>query len=387
MAEYGAKRTIIKLENVVKFYGDNEVVKKLNLNIYESEFLTLLGPSGCGKTTTLRMIAGFEDVTEGSIYMEEKNVEGKPPYLRNVNTVFQSYALFPHMNVFNNVGFGLVEKKMKKAEIKEKVTQALTLVQLKGFEKRMPHQISGGQKQRVAIARAIVNNPKVLLLDEPLGALDLKLRKQMQLELKHLQKMLGITFVYVTHDQEEALTMSDRIAVMNAGILEQIGTAKEIYEKPKTKFVADFIGESNIFEAYINDMSGYEFDLVLECGRIHTKGNGFINEEMVYVSVRPESLKCSNDPVKNFELRGIVKEHVYIGSLIKTSIELSNGQQVKLNNLPDVDIPETGSLVYLYWKEDKAVIMHTREDILYDYIDEAKGNTEEIRLLQDSQET
>jgi spermidine/putrescine transport system ATP-binding protein len=372
MEEYNAKRAIIRLEDIVKFYGENEVVKKLNLDIYESEFLTLLGPSGCGKTTTLRMIAGFEDATEGKIYIEEKDMEGKPPYLRNVNTVFQSYALFPHMNVYNNVAFGLVEKKMKKAEIKEKVTQALALVQLTGFEKRMPTQISGGQKQRVAIARAIVNNPKVLLLDEPLGALDLKLRKQMQLELKHLQKQLGITFIYVTHDQEEALTMSDRIAVMNAGVMEQIGSSKEIYEKPRTKFVADFIGESNIFEAYINNLKGDEFDLILEYGKIHTRGGSFVNEEMVYVCVRPENLRCAADPVENYELCGIVKEHVYIGAQIKTTVELANGQIVKLTNHPEADLPELGSLVYLYWKEDKAVIMHTREDKLYDIIEEAE---------------
>lgn len=374
--EYDAKRTIVRLENVVKCYGENEVVKKLNLGICESEFLTLLGPSGCGKTTTLRMIAGFEDATEGKIYIEDKDMEGKPPYLRNVNTVFQSYALFPHMNVFNNVAFGLVEKKMKKAEIKEKVMEALTLVQLTGFEKRMPTQISGGQKQRVAIARAIVNNPKVLLLDEPLGALDLKLRKQMQLELKHLQKKLGITFIYVTHDQEEALTMSDRIAVMNAGVMEQIGSAKEIYERPKTKFVADFIGESNIFEAYINNMNGEEFDLVLEYGRIHTNGKGFVNEEMVYVCVRPENLKCSLEPIDGFEIRGIVKEHVYVGSLIKTEVELPTGQLVRISNLPEAKLPNSGTLVNLYWNEDKAVIMHTREDKLYDIIEEADGMLE-----------
>lgn len=381
MADNLMKQTIIRLEDIVKFYGDNEVVKRLNLNIYESEFLTLLGPSGCGKTTTLRMIAGFEDATEGKIYIEDKDMEGKPPYLRNVNTVFQSYALFPHMNIFDNVAFGLVEKKMKKDVIKEKVMEALTLVQLSGFEKRMPTQISGGQKQRVAIARAIVNNPKVLLLDEPLGALDLKLRKQMQMELKHLQKKLGITFIYVTHDQEEALTMSDRIVVMNGGILEQIGTAKEIYETPKTKFVADFIGESNIFEAYINNVNAEEFDLIFECGKVHTKGNGFVSEEMVYVSVRPENLKCSIAPIDKFELRGIVKEHVYIGSLIKTSVELSNGQQVKISNLPENEVPEIGTLVYLYWKENKAVVMHTREDKLYDAIDEAEEKARIMTLL------
>lgn len=380
MAENMERRIIIRLENIVKFYGDNEVVKKLNLTIYESEFLTLLGPSGCGKTTTLRMIAGFEDATEGKIYIEEKDMGGKPPYLRNVNTVFQSYALFPHMNVFHNVAFGLVEKKMKKEEIKEKVLEALSLVQLSGFENRMPNQISGGQKQRVAIARAIVNNPKVLLLDEPLGALDLKLRKQMQIELKHLQKKLGITFIYVTHDQEEALTMSDRIVVMNSGVLEQIGSAKDIYESPKTKFVADFIGESNIFEAYINNMSKDNFDLVFECGKVSAKGSGFVNEEMVYVSIRPENMKCSKLPIEGFELYAVVKEHIYIGSMIKTTVELPNGQQVKISNLPESEVMEVGTLIYLYWNENKAVIMHTREDKLYDIIDEADGKACEIRL-------
>ena len=380
------RRIIIKLENVVKFYDDNEVVKTINLDIYESEFLTLLGPSGCGKTTTLRMIAGFEDATEGKIYIEDQDMEGKPPYLRNVNTVFQSYALFPHMNVFNNVAFGLVEKKMKKEVIKEKVLEALELVQLGGYEKRMPNQISGGQKQRVAIARAIVNNPKVLLLDEPLGALDLKLRKQMQIELKHLQKQLGITFIYVTHDQEEALTMSDRIVVMNAGNLEQVGSAKDIYEMPKTKFVADFIGESNIFEAYINNMSENSFDLLFECGRVCTKGSGFVNEEMVYVSIRPENMKCSKHAVEGFGLYGVVKEHIYIGSMIKTSVELPNGQLVKISNHPENEIIEVGMLGYLYWNENKAVIMHTREDQLYDIIEEVDLKGRELTLQQSSKE-
>ncbi len=216
----------------------------------------MLGSSGCGKTTTLRIIAGFEIPTEGSVVIANKDATNLQPYNRDVNTVFQSYALFTHMNVFDNIAFGLVEKKIKKSEIKKKVEEILELVQLNNFEKRKPSEMSGGQKQRVAIARALINNPKVLLLDEPLAALDLKLRKQMQLELKHLQQQLGVTFVYVTHDQEEALTMSDRIGVMNKGILEQIGTPKEIYEQPKTKFVADFIGESNIFEATVSKKIG-----------------------------------------------------------------------------------------------------------------------------------
>ena len=370
MAENKSKRVIIKLENVVKFYDDNQVVKNLNLDIYEGEFLTLLGPSGCGKTTTLRMIAGFEKVTEGKIYLEDEDVVNKAPYARNVNTVFQSYALFPHMNLFNNIAFGLVEKKMKKAQIKEKVMEVLSLVQLNGYEKRMPSQISGGQKQRVAIARAIINNPKVLLLDEPLGALDLKLRKQMQMELKHLQQKLGITFIYVTHDQEEAMTMSDRIAVMNGGILEQIGNAKAIYETPKTKFVADFIGESNLFEAYITAINKDLLELTFECGKVTAKGTGFSLEEMVYVSVRPENIKCSKTPLENFDLCGVVKENIYVGATIKTTIELNNGQLVKITNYLDNEIIESGEVVHLYWKEEKAVVIHTKEDKLYDLIDE-----------------
>ena len=221
------KNIIVRLRNIEKIYGGKSVIDHLNLNVARGEFLTLLGPSGCGKTTTLRMIGGFEDTDGGQIFLEDKDVAGKAPNHRDVNTVFQSYALFPHMNVFDNVAFGLVEKKVPKAEIKKRVDEMIELVQLQGMEKRMPSQMSGGQKQRVAIARALVNRPKVLLLDEPLGALDLKLRKQMQFELKELQKKLKITFIYVTHDQEEALTMSDRIAVMNEGRSEERRVGKE----------------------------------------------------------------------------------------------------------------------------------------------------------------
>ncbi|CAA7603396.1 Putative ABC transporter [Acididesulfobacillus acetoxydans] len=232
-------KVMVELRNVDKSFGGIKVVKNLSLKIREGEFLTLLGPSGCGKTTTLRMIAGFEEVTAGIIMIEGENVVNKPPYRRDVNTVFQSYALFPHMNVYDNIAFGLTEKKVKKEEIRQRVAEALSLVQMGGYDKRMPSQMSGGQRQRVAIARALVNRPKVLLLDEPLGALDLKLRKQMQVELKHLQRKLGITFIYVTHDQEESLTMSDRIAVVNNGVLQQVGSPDEIYNRPQTKFVAE----------------------------------------------------------------------------------------------------------------------------------------------------
>ncbi|MBE5906981.1 MAG: spermidine/putrescine ABC transporter ATP-binding protein, partial [Lachnospiraceae bacterium] len=247
---------MVRLIDVEKEFDGVKVVKKLNLEVREGEFLTLLGPSGCGKTTTLRMIAGFSHATSGEIELEGKNVADLKPNERDVNTVFQNYALFPHMNVEDNIAFGLVEKKVPKAEIKERVAEMIKLVQLEGMEKRKPAQMSGGQKQRVAIARALINRPKVLLLDEPLGALDLKLRKQMQLELKHLQQKLGITFIYVTHDQEEALTMSDRIAVMNDGVMEQIGTPDEVYNHPKTKFVASFVGESNILESYVEAARG-----------------------------------------------------------------------------------------------------------------------------------
>jgi len=226
------KKAIVEIRNVNKKYADNHVVHDLNLDIYEGEFLTMLGPSGCGKTTLLRMIGGFEEATDGQILIEGENVDEKEPFERNVNTVFQSYALFPHLNIFNNIAYGLKMKKVPKGEIKERVQKMLELVQLNGYDKRFPSQLSGGQKQRVAIARALINNPKVLLLDEPLGALDLKLRKEMQLELKNLQKKLGITFIYVTHDQEEALTMSDRIAIMNQGYLDQLDVPEGIYEKP-----------------------------------------------------------------------------------------------------------------------------------------------------------
>ena len=225
---------IVSMVNVVKAYGENVVVKNLNLMIEEGEFLTFLGPSGCGKTTTLRMIAGFETATSGVIKISGERIEDKEPFERDVNTVFQNYALFPHMTVAQNVGYGLSLKKVPKQEIKERVSEMLKLVQLQGFENRKPSQMSGGQKQRVAIARALINRPKVLLLDEPLGALDLKLRKQMQVELKRLQRKLKTTFVYVTHDQEEAMTMSDRIAIMHNGVMEQIDTPENIYENPKT---------------------------------------------------------------------------------------------------------------------------------------------------------
>lgn len=238
---------ILKLNNIQKSFEGTAVLKGLNLEVHRAEFITLLGASGCGKTTTLRIIAGLESPDAGNVILEEQDITNLEPNKRNVNTVFQNYALFPHMNVADNVGYGLKIRKVPKAKIAKKVSEALKLVQLEEYGKRMPSQLSGGQRQRIAIARAVVNEPKVLLLDEPLGALDLKLRRQMQLELKRLQKQLGITFIYITHDQEEAINMSDRIAVMNQGVLEQLGTPNEIYYRPRTSYVADFVGNANIW--------------------------------------------------------------------------------------------------------------------------------------------
>ena len=364
-------KVIISLKDVDKSFEDERVVKRLNLEVEEGEFLTMLGPSGCGKTTTLRMIAGFEYPTSGQIFLEGADVEGKKPNERDVNTVFQNYALFPHMNVFDNIAFGLVEKKVKKDEIRRRVEEMIKLVRLDGLEKRMPAQMSGGQKQRVAIARALVNRPRVLLLDEPLGALDLKLRKQMQVELKHLQKQLGITFIYVTHDQEEALTMSDRIAVMNQGNLEQVGTPEEIYNHPETKFVADFIGESNIIEGYIEEMDEDAIWVTMESGKARIKETGYRLEEMVYLCVRPENLKLSTKPVEGFRFRGQVREHIFVGSINKTMIELPNGQMLKAETPAEDELIPVGTVVNVYWNPGKVVVMRTNEEQIYNVIEQS----------------
>ncbi|MBR0434793.1 MAG: ABC transporter ATP-binding protein [Lachnospiraceae bacterium] len=365
-----SENVIVRLNEVEKEFDGVKVVKKLSLDIKEGEFLTLLGPSGCGKTTTLRMIAGFSEATTGEIMLEGVDVSGLKPNERNVNTVFQNYALFPHMNVEDNIAFGLVEKKVPKAEIKERVSEMIKLVQLEGLEKRKPAQMSGGQKQRVAIARALINKPRVLLLDEPLGALDLKLRKQMQLELKHLQQKLGITFVYVTHDQEEALTMSDRIAVMHEGVMEQIGTPDEVYNHPKTKFVASFVGESNILESYVRSVDGDLLHIDLEAGKAALHAKGFGVEEMIYICVRPENVKLSETPVEHFSIRGKVIEHIFAGSVVKTEVELLTGQILKVASHPNDDHVEVGKRVYVHWRPKDAIIVHTVEEQIYNVIEQ-----------------
>ncbi|MDO4942432.1 MAG: ABC transporter ATP-binding protein [Lachnospiraceae bacterium] len=300
-------KKIIELKNITKSFDHQKILGGINLTIYENEFLTLLGPSGCGKTTILRIIGGFVEADSGEVIFDGKNIAKLPPYKREVNTVFQKYALFPFMNVHDNVAFGLTIKKMNKKEIHQKVSNMLKLVGLEGFEKRNVNQLSGGQQQRVAIARALINEPKVLLLDEPLGALDAKLRKDMQTELKKIQKEVGITFIFVTHDQEEALSMSDTVVVMNHGSIQQIGSPIDIYNEPRNRFVANFIGESNIIPGIMKDdylvhFDGFDFPCV---------DKGFLPDEEIEVVLRPEDIILSA-PEKG-QLIGVVTDLTFKG--------------------------------------------------------------------------
>ncbi len=298
---------LIELKNITKTFDDQQILKGINLNIYENEFLTLLGPSGCGKTTTLRIIAGFDESDGGELLFDGIEISKLPPYKREVNTVFQKYALFPHLNVFDNVAFGLNIKKTEKSVVKQEVEKMLKLVGLANFEKRDVTSLSGGQQQRVAIARALINKPKVLLLDEPLGALDAKLRKEMQFELKKIQKEVGITFIYVTHDQEEALSMSDTVVVMNDGYIQQIGTPTDVYNEPENRFVAQFIGESNIIEGImIRDCLVSFDDFEFEC-----VDKGFKDNEEIEVVLRPEDIDIV--PAENAKLKGTVTSIVFKG--------------------------------------------------------------------------
>ncbi|MEG1158002.1 MAG: ABC transporter ATP-binding protein [Christensenellaceae bacterium] len=311
---------IIDFINVYKEFDGVEVLSNINLYIKQNEFLTLLGPSGCGKTTLLRIIAGFEEPTSGDVHLFGDSIKGIPPYKRRVNTVFQRYALFPHLNVFENIAFGLKLKKFDRHTIDTKVNDMLKLVGLNGFGDRDIAKLSGGQQQRVAIARALVNEPEVLLLDEPLGALDLKFRQEMQLELKRMQKSLGITFVYVTHDQEEALTMSDAIAVMNDGIIQQLGTPEQIYNEPKNSFVADFIGESNIIRGimkrdYFVHFAGSDFECL---------DRGFNENEPVQVVVRPEDIEITRN-IKEDMIAGSVSSILFMGVHYEVRVDGENG--------------------------------------------------------------
>ena len=334
---------LIQFENIIKEFDGQLVLKGINLDIYENEFVTLLGPSGCGKTTLLRILGGFLEQNEGKVYFDGIEISKVPAYKREINTVFQRYALFPHMNVFDNIAFGLNIKKVSKDVITQKVTRILELVNLQGYEERAVTLLSGGQQQRVAIARALVNEPNVLLLDEPLGALDLKLRQEMQVELKKIQKEVGITFIYVTHDQEEALTMSDKIVVMNNGEIQQIGTPIDIYNEPENRFVADFIGESNIFDGVMIDdyrvfFDGKEFECV---------DYGFNDEEEVDVVLRPEDLDIvEKDQGK---LPGVVKSILFKGVHYEIVVETEMREYI----VHTTDLVDIGKEVSLdFYPED-----------------------------------
>lgn len=324
---------IISLQGISKTYEDNKVLDGLNLDIKKNEFLTLLGPSGCGKTTTLKIIAGFEYADDGKVLFENEDMNNIPPYERAVNTVFQKYALFPHMNIYENIAFGLKIKKLPKNIIDQKVKEMLKLVALEGFENRSIESLSGGQQQRIAIARALVNEPKVLLLDEPLGALDLKLRQEMQTELKKIQQKLGITFIFVTHDQEEALTMSDTIVVMNKGKIQQMGTPEDIYNEPENAFVARFIGESNIFDGIMHDDYKVEFcDKHFEC-----VDKGFEKDEIIDVVIRPEDIKMTT--ASEGMLKGVVTSVVFKGVHYEIEVE-ENGRKWIIHNTKNAKVGE-----------------------------------------------
>jgi spermidine/putrescine transport system ATP-binding protein len=347
----------IRLEGVSKSFGKIAAVRNVSLDIREGEFFSLLGPSGCGKTTTLRMIGGFEQPDEGSILLRGVDVTRVPPNRRNVNMVFQHYALFPHMSIADNVAFGLRLKKVGRGEQRERVAEMLRIVQLEGLEKRKPAQLSGGQQQRIALARALVNRPAALLLDEPLGALDVKLRKSMQLELKRIQSELGTTFVYVTHDQEEALAMSDRIGVMNGGVVEQIGPPREIYEHPATAFCADFIGSLNALDFRVDEIGdGRLVSRVSPTERLVVSGsNGRRQGDSLKLAVRPERIRIDlaerPAPEDGSRLEGVVAEVVYLGSVTQFHVDTKVGRVVsyRMNEGGGAVGIDSGRNVVLTW--------------------------------------
>ena len=349
----------VELRNVFKFFNQEPAVNGIDLDVRQGEFFSILGPSGCGKTTTLRLIAGFEIADAGKVLIQGQSMTNVPPYRRPVNTVFQSYALFNHLNVWDNIAFGLRLKKIRKSQIEARVEEALKLVKMESLRSRFPNQLSGGQQQRVALARALVNRPTVVLLDEPLGALDLKLRKEMQIELSNLHKDLGLTFVMVTHDQEEALSLSDRIAVMNQGKIEQVGTPSQIYERPQTSFVADFIGDTNLFSGEIVavDSSNVQISTKTGLSIVISRAEDTPSElsQAVVVSVRPEKIQLSlyppNLPANSFE--GRLVNVMYLGTHVNYVVQLTNGININVlqpntfGTLPDRDTP-----IYAWWAEN-----------------------------------
>ncbi|MDL2215644.1 ABC transporter ATP-binding protein [Ruminococcaceae bacterium OttesenSCG-928-N02] len=344
--------TIISLQDIVVDFDTEAVLTGLSLDIHDKEFVTLLGPSGCGKTTTLRVIGGFLEPKAGSVFFYGENITALPPYKRPVNTVFQKYALFPHLNVFENVAFGLRLKKMPQEQVRTKVLEMLELVGLAGFARRSTAKLSGGQQQRVAIARALVNEPKVLLLDEPLGALDLKLRKEMQTELKRIQQSADITFIYVTHDQEEALTMSDRVVVMKGGVIQQIGAPQDIYNEPVNAFVADFIGESNIMDG----MMQRDFSVEFAGQTFSCVDGGFAPQELVKVVVRPEDIQVV--PTIQGQITGVVTSTVFKGVHYEMAVEQAGNEWI----IHSTQAQEPGSLIGMQIGPDEIHIMKRTEE-------------------------
>ena len=361
----------VRLVDVVKKFGDQVAVDGINLEVRDGEFFSLLGPSGCGKTTTLRMIGGFEQPTSGLIELQGQDVTWLPPFKRNVNTVFQNYALFPHLTIFENVAFGLRRKNVKGSELKRRVTDMLSLVELPGYEQRKPTQISGGQAQRIALARALINRPAVLLLDEPLGALDLKLRKQMQVELKRIQQEVGITFIYVTHDQEEAMTMSDRIAVMNKGHYEQLGDPESLYERPLTRFVAGFLGVSNLLPAKILGTDGdYARATLGDDTAIRVPRALVDGQTQASIGVRPEKIRLSEPdqdaPAGHNRLIGVVRDASYVGVSTQYIVEAPSGTltvyEQNVERATRSELWARGDRVQVTWSPDHSFVVPETSD-------------------------
>ena len=359
----------VRLVDVVKRFGDVFAVDHIDLEVHDGEFFSLLGPSGCGKTTTLRMIGGFEEPTSGLIELQGEDVTWLPPFKRNVNTVFQNYALFPHLTIYENVAFGLRRRNVPDREVRSRVTEMLALVELPGYEKRKPTQISGGQAQRVALARALINRPAVLLLDEPLGALDLKLRKQMQVELKRIQQEVGITFIYVTHDQEEAMTMSDRIAVMNRGRYEQLGDPEGLYERPATPFVAGFLGVSNLLPGMVQGKDDRYATVKLADDTLIRAPSAMVDGRTdISVGVRPEKIRLREPaetdptPTGHNQLRGVVRDASYLGVSTQYQVEARGGARLtvyeqNVERATRAELWAPGEEVLLTWSPDHSFVV------------------------------